>query len=485
MIRGSSKALRYAPPPVKVRHVDAPTPSPVPVADFINGHIVIDDAQGHGDGGGTMPFHLWPSQRDLLGKIATERLLLILKARQLGASWLVCAYALWLCLYHPGKVVLLFSKGQDEANELLRRVSVMYARLPDAIRAALPPLTKENTGELAWGNGSRVKSMPATQSAGRTFTASLVVMDEAAFMTYATALYTALKPTIDAGGQLIILSTANGRGNLFYDLVQRAVKGAGRFAFAFLSWQARPDRTSAWYAATEADAVDSAHMKQEYPASPDEAFEATEVDAFLTDIALWDACRVDVPPLGAHEPCILALDAAESNDTFGTIIVSANPNAPTIPAVRYVRGYVPAKGETLDFDAIERDIRDLVTRYAVNEIVYDPFMLGQTIRRLTTGATPIPTTCTPFPQGVQRLEADKALWDAITQRRIHHDGEPTIRQHLANANRKMDGEGRKLRIVKRTYAEKIDLAVALSMAHRRWMEYKPQPRYATRIEETW
>jgi phage FluMu gp28-like protein len=129
-----------------------------------------------------------------------ERLLLILKARQLGISWLTCAYALWLCLYHPGKVVLAFSKGQEEANELTRRITVMYERLPEPIRATLPALAKANTEEIAWANGSRVKSMPATPGAGRTFTASLAIMDEAAFMNYADKLYTSLKPTIDVWG---------------------------------------------------------------------------------------------------------------------------------------------------------------------------------------------------------------------------------------------------------------------------------------------
>jgi len=468
MIAGSRHRLSYDKPPVRVRDVTHRATLPVPnPATWVNDHIIIDDAQGHGDGSGTMPFTLWPAQASLIGDMGSERLLLILKARQLGISWLACAYALWLCLYHPGKVVLMFSKGQDEANELLRRVTVMYHRLPDAMRTALPPVAKSNTGELAWANGSRIKSMPATQSAGRTFTASLVVMDEAAFMIYAAALYTALKPTIDAGGQLIILSTANGKTNLFYDLVHRAMTGAGRFVFRFLGWASRPERDAAWYAATEADAVDSAHMKQEYPATPEEAFEATEEDTFLPAMALWDACRDALPPLGPHERCVLALDAAESNDTFATVIVSPHPADGARTAVRYVRPYVPVPGQPLDFDAIEADVRDLVSRYAIQEIAYDPMLLGQTVRRLTTGATPIGAPCVPFPQGAQRLEADKGLFDAITQRRIAHDGDEALRAHVSNANRKMDAEGRRLRIVKRSYPLKIDLAVALSMGQAR------------------
>ena len=54
-------------------------------------------------------------------------------------------------------------------------------------------------------------------------------------MAYASEVYTAMKPTIDAGGQLRDTSTANGRANLFYTLCERAIKGGG-FVFRFLPW---------------------------------------------------------------------------------------------------------------------------------------------------------------------------------------------------------------------------------------------------------
>lgn len=433
---------------------------------------VIDDAQGLGDGFGTMPFKLWPAQAELLWALLLNRLVLILKSRQLGVSWICCWYVLWLCFWQAGKLALLLSRGQDEANEMLRRVRVLYERLPEWIRQAGPVVVKLNTEEIAWSNGSRVQSLPASPGSGRSYTASVAIMDEAAFMAYASEVYTAMKPTIDAGGQLVILSTANGRANLFYTLCERAMKGLGGFVFRFLPWWVRPGRDTAWYAATEADAIDATLMKQEYPATPEEAFEATEVGAFLPSIALWDACRADVPPLDGHTPCVLALDAAESNDTFGTVIVSKLGEQ---LAVRYVRPYVPSKGAPLDFDAIEQDIRDLVQRYAIQAIVYDPMLLGQTVRRLTAPGRAIPAPCVPFPQGAARLESDKGLFDLITQRRIVHDGNAELRAHVGNANKKTDAESRKLRIVKREYALKIDLCVALAFACARADLLAPAP----------
>lgn len=219
-----------------------------------------------------MPFHLWPAQVRVMWALMTSRLVIVLKARQLGISWICCWYALWLCLFQPGKVVLLFSKGQAEANELLRRIKDLYDRLPDWMRQAGPVLTKDNTEELVWANGSRVRSLPASQGAGRGHTASLVILDEAAFLQFAGQLFTALKPTIDAGGQLVIISTANGIGNLFHQLWIKAVAGLSDFTTIFLPWWSRPGRDAAWYARQLAEYTDPQMVKQEYPATATEAF---------------------------------------------------------------------------------------------------------------------------------------------------------------------------------------------------------------------
>lgn len=82
-----------------------------------------------------LPFALWPAQVTALRTIAAERLLVILKARQLGLSWLCLAYALWLMLVQAPSTVLLFSLREAEAVELLTRLKGMYVRLPRWLQA--------------------------------------------------------------------------------------------------------------------------------------------------------------------------------------------------------------------------------------------------------------------------------------------------------------------------------------------------------------
>lgn len=190
---------------------------------------------------------------------------------------------------------------------------------------------------------------------------------------------------------------------------------------------------------------------------------------FLAAIGLWDACQQEVPPLDAHTPIVLSVDAGESSDTFAIIGVSRWGGG---LAVRTSRIYVPEGGRALDFDQIEDDIRGLVKRYAVRELTYDRFLLGQTMRRFQERPLPVPLA--PFNQGGDRLEADKALRDWITTRRLAHDGtHHDLRAHLDNANARMSADGRQLRIVKRSSAKKIDGAVALGMGCARATEVLP------------
>lgn len=406
-----------------------------------------------------MPFALWPAQIELLNEMTREQLLLILKARQLGISWLVCAYALWLCLFHSGRLVLKFSIGQDESNEMLRRVSVMYWRLTPELRAALPKLVKENKSSIAWANESRIESLPTTQNAGSGYTASLVILDEFSKNAWAEKLYTAVKPTIDGGGAMIILSSAYGIDNLFHDLCEKAQRGEGRFTFRFLPWWSRPDRDAAWYAQTERDAISSALMGQEYPATPDEAFAATGAERFLPSIVWWDSCRdPDLPPLTPYEPLVLALDAGEVSDTFAAVAVGRHPMRYDDACVRYSRVWVP-DGGALNFQAIEDELRAWMATVNVVQLCFDRYQLRQMTQRLND----IVWT-DEFSQAGDRLVADKHLYDLINTRHIAHDGtHHELRDHLDNADRKVESQDR-LRIMKRSASKKIDSTVALSMA---------------------
>lgn len=217
-----------------------------------------------------VPFALWPEQRRVLGIFLSCLLVIILKARQLGLSWLVIAYALWLMLFRPGSQVLMFSRRDDEAMELLERLKGMHRHLPPWLQAAV---TVDNEHEYTFGGlNSTCKSFPTTKNSGRSYTASLVIVDEADFIQWLKQLITAVKPTVDAGGQLILISTSDKEKpqSEFKRLFRRAMGGLSSYAPVFLPWAARPERTAEWYA-QQAQDYDQDDLWQEYPETPEQA----------------------------------------------------------------------------------------------------------------------------------------------------------------------------------------------------------------------
>lgn len=198
---------------------------------------------------------------------------------------------------------------------------------------------------------------------------------------------------------------------------------------------------------------------------------ATSQDNFIP-IESWDACKVEPVQFDKTWPTIIALDAAVSNDTFGIIAISRLPTDETHSVVRYSRRWLPPKGGKIDFQGTpeapgpELELRRLLREYNIVEVAYDPMQLEDMAGRLKKEGL---GWFRAFSQAGDRLIADSQLRQMILDRRIHHTGDPILREHMQNANAQIDPEARKIRIVKRSELLKIDLAVATSMANHETM----------------
>lgn len=159
---------------------------------------------------GRIPFSPYPYQADFLQAWQEPRRIIV-KARQVGYSQAFALEALYIALHIKDSTILLVSRSQDTATNLLRYCYQAYNGL-----ARAPELDKANESEIGFPNGSRIKSIPANRSTGRSFAATRVYLDEFAFAEYADDIYQSVLPTIAQGGSLTIASSPNGSGNLFY-----------------------------------------------------------------------------------------------------------------------------------------------------------------------------------------------------------------------------------------------------------------------------
>ena len=114
----------------------------------------------------------------------------------------------------------------------------MYERLPQHLRARA--VTHSNETRWILSNGSRALAF-STRS-GRSYTGTLALVDEADFVPELSQFLNAVKPTIDAGGQLFLVSTSDKKRPIstFKNLFRAAVQGTGDYRHIFLPWWARP-----------------------------------------------------------------------------------------------------------------------------------------------------------------------------------------------------------------------------------------------------
>lgn len=223
------------------------------------------------------PFNMWEAQSEALQSIHDNRLNIILKARQLGISWLVISYASYVMRMRSGRTVIGLSRTEDEAMELVRRLSVEFANMGSLIREK-----KESQG---WNGVTYEKfamklvvhfpnepdsvfyAFPSAPGSVRSFTADLAIFDEWAFQQWAEQIWVSAAPTINrpTGGKFIGLST-NQRGSLFESIFTDKSNGFNKI---FIPWNADPRRDKEWYERTKA--MLGGDITQEYPATIEEA----------------------------------------------------------------------------------------------------------------------------------------------------------------------------------------------------------------------
>jgi hypothetical protein len=297
-------------------------------------------------------------------------------------SWLTVGFGLWQMIFRPAATVLLFSQRDDEAVHLLTfRLRGMYERLPPLFRARA--VLRDNAHELRLSNGSAALAFPTT--GGRSYTASLAIVDEADHTDDLDGLLNAVKPTIDAGGRLVLLSTVDKSRpeSPLKRIYRAAVAGENDYAPIFLPWHAHPGRTAQWYAEQERDiqartgGLDD--LYQEYPATDLEALAPRAVDKFFP--AEWlNRCYERL-----EEPSAIGHPAARDASSQPFDIPGLTVHVPPRPGHTYVIGADPAEGNPQSDESAA-----VVLDYASGEQVAtlglrcDPEMFAVHLDRLAT-----------------------------------------------------------------------------------------------------
>lgn len=166
---------------------------------------------------------LLPYQRKWVDDAA--RFKIGLMARQVGKSFGCSAESVRDCMAKHGTMWVVLSAGERQALEFMEKAKLWAKAFEFAIedysetRDSAEALIK--SAEIRWQNNSRMLALPANPNTARGYSANLI-LDEFAFHENPDKIWRGIYPSISnplkGEFKLRIVSTANGKGNKFYDL---------------------------------------------------------------------------------------------------------------------------------------------------------------------------------------------------------------------------------------------------------------------------
>lgn len=308
-------------------------------------------------GGKTAPLLLNSAQEYLHERIEEQlaRLgrvrIIVLKGRQQGISTYTGGRFYWKAATQRGKRFAILTHLQEATDNLFNMVKHYHDHLPLALK---PKVRSDNAKELSF---ERLKikygvSTAGSRGTGRSATAQYFHGSEVGFWPNAEKHMAGIGQTVpnEDGTEVILESTANGIGNLFYNMVMKALAGKGDYELVFIPWfwQTEYRRTVPadveWSSEeleyretfdleweqlywrqlkiTDDFAGDETLFDQEYPATIEMAFLAGTSKALIKPLPVVRAVKnAACPDDCKRDPLILGVDPAEYGDDDTALVL--------------------------------------------------------------------------------------------------------------------------------------------------------------------
>lgn len=266
---------------------------------------------------------LYPYQRAWLNDPA--RFAVGMFARQTGKTWTTTLGIVLDCVQAEleGKRSrwVILSRGERQASEAMEAGIKLHLAAIGAVFEAhdyeWEPGIKAL--EVALPGGSRITALPASADTARGFSAN-VMLDEFAFHKDSRAIWKALFPVISAGWKIRVVSTPNGKGNKFYELMTDVGLAEVWSRHTVDIYQAVADGLPRNIDELRAGINDADAWAQEF-----ELRWLDEASAWL-DFDLIDGCEhagAGSPEAYQGGPCFVGVDIAARNDLFVIAVLEA------------------------------------------------------------------------------------------------------------------------------------------------------------------
>lgn len=288
-------------------------------------------------------------------------------------------------------------------------------------------------------------------------------------------------------GQLVAITTAGvksdmtGKDSVCYSLYQygqKVAKGEVIDPNFFMAW---------WEAPADADHRNPENWAIANPGFDDivskEDFESAirrtpEAEFRTKRLNQWVSSQMSWLPAGSWNECFEEFEVLEDDEIVLAFDGSFSGDASVIVGAVVPKGDEPIKvflvqawekdlandGDDwrIDVGEVEATISAFCQAHPnVREIVCDPFRWTRSMQVLEDSGLPV----VEFPQSPSRMiKACATFYDTVAEKRLVHDGNPTLARHLDNAVLKMTPAGPHIKKDARNSPRKIDAAVASVMA---------------------
>lgn len=292
------------------------------------------------------------AQRERTGKVRAA----ILKGRQQGCSTYVGGRFYWRGTLWPGVRSFILTHRTDATANLFNMAKRFHMNCPALAR---PDTKASNAKELLFSrlDGGYSIGTAEAREVGRSNTFHLFHGSEVAFWSNAEEHLTGVFQAVPEqdGTEIILESTANGVGGVFYNLCHAALRGESDFQLIFVPWFLSPEYRAkapagwspppAWVEYRELHGLDAEQVywawsknrdlmgssggdpedigwmfRQEYPATVEEAFQMSGVDAFVSPEMVTRA-RGFMAPLQDMAPLVFGVDCGRGVGKDKTVII--------------------------------------------------------------------------------------------------------------------------------------------------------------------
>lgn len=195
-----------------------------------------------------LPFLLFPFQDQTIAWIderyQKKEVGIVEKSRDMGVSWIICAWTLHEWLFNDGFSARFGSRKEDLVDNktmesLFGKIRYMLSYLPSFFK---PAKKKENDKYLTLinpDNGNEIVGESANIGFGRGGRSSICFIDEFAHVNHSEAIWASIIENSDC---IIPVSTPMGKGNQFAWLKHEA-----KVPCLSLHWSSHPNKNDEWY----------------------------------------------------------------------------------------------------------------------------------------------------------------------------------------------------------------------------------------------